>query len=356
MQTDKTYNLFRNPWVKYITIIIFGLFFKFLIDVISSLMYRNYELIQPIRGYLGAIVITWVVIELILLVNKRINIRLSWNEHLTKRLVVQLFTTIIIALVLSEVLRWTFISLFSEVIYISLLDEMIIATLIVLSAIGLVFFQLMAFLLYRWRYSLAELERFRKENAEIRFETLRAQVNPHFLFNSLNTLSSLIYSNQEKAELFIRELSDVYRYILEKRDTDVVELEDELKFLRSYISLLELRFENNLSFDINIDEKYSRYNIIPISLQLLIENAVKHNIISKNKPLAIKIFTDSNDYIVVSNNLQKIKVEQYTSRMGLKNIKNRYSYITDRAVEINETNDEFTVRLPIINNDEDLNR
>ncbi len=203
------------------------------------------------------------------------------------------------------------------------------------------------FLLEKWRFSLAELERFKKENAEFRFEFLQAQVNPHFLFNSLNTLSSLVYENKEKAASFIRELSDVYRYILENRDREVITVEKELEMLKSYIFLIQLRFEQNLTVTVDISSDNYKFLIAPLTLQMLVENATKHNVISKKKPLNIRIFTDDN-FIMVTNNLQIKELKKYSSKMGLKNIKNRYGYLTDRKLEVIEQADEYIVKVPLI--------
>jgi len=356
MQVDRSYSPFKNYWIKYSTILLLGIFIKFISDVIFSLIYRNFELMQPIRSYFAAILITWAVVEVVLLASKRISKRYTWKDHLPKRLIIQLSTTIILALLIAEVLRWILISLFTDIVYIKLMDELIIAFIITLFSVAFVFVQLEIFLLNRWRLSLSEIEKFRKENVEIRFETLRAQVNPHFLFNSLNTLSSLVYTDQAKAEVFIRELSDVYRYILDKRETDLIDLEDELKFLRSFIFLIKLRFENNLIVSINVDEHYQSYQIIPISLQLLVENAVKHNIVSAKKPLKVDIHTDSQNYIVITNNLQVKESEKKSTGFGQKNIRSRYAYITSRPVVIGEGEKSYTVKLPLIKNDENTDR
>jgi LytS/YehU family sensor histidine kinase len=210
------------------------------------------------------------------------------------------------------------------------------------------------FLLEKWRFSLAELERFKKENAEFQFESLRNQVNPHFLFNSLNTLSSLIFQDQEKAGSFVRELSDVYRYILENRDRELVSLKKELEILKSYIYLILLRFEQNLSVKIDIPNRLDNLLIPPLTLQMLVENATKHNIISKRKPLKIQIFS-ADDYLVVSNNLQQKETRTYSSKLGLENIKSRYNYLTDKAVEITDGPDNYIVKIPLIKNNEGIN-
>jgi LytS/YehU family sensor histidine kinase len=201
--------------------------------------------------------------------------------------------------------------------------------------------------MYKWSYSHAELEQFKKENAEFRFETLMNQVNPHFLFNSLNTLSSLIYENQDIAARYIRELSKVYRYVLEHKENDLVKLRSDLEFLKAYVYLFELRFTNMISFEFRIEDEKLEYKIAPMTVQMLIENAVKHNVISKKKNLNVRIFTQG-DYLVVDNNLQKKSEKLYSSGMGLKNIKSRYSYITDKEIFVYESYEDFTVKIPLI--------
>ena len=217
--------------------------------------------------------------------------------------------------------------------------------IVVLTAMILI--ELGLFLLYKWRFSLAELERFKKDNAEFQFESLRSQVNPHFLFNSLNTLSSLIYENQEKAGSFIRELSDVYRYILENRGKELLMLREELAVARSYIYLAQLRFDKNLIVRLNISSDYNTKKIAPLTLQLLIENAVKHNVISKRKPLFVDIFVEGK-YLIVKNNLQKKVSKEYSSHLGLKNIQSRYAFLTEDKMEILESETEFVVKIPLI--------
>ncbi len=217
--------------------------------------------------------------------------------------------------------------------------------------LGFDLFDLGYFLLNKWRYSLAELERYKKENVEFRFETLINQVNPHFLFNSLNTLSSLVYQNQDTAAKYIRELSKVYRYVLENKENEPVRLQNDLEFLKAYVYLFELRFSNMISFNFEIDEKKLNWYIPPMTIQLLIENAVKHNIISKKKHLQIKIFTE-NDYLCVTNNLQKKAQKPYSSGMGLSNIRSRYAYFSDKEVIITENESEFMVKIPLIKNNE----
>ncbi len=203
------------------------------------------------------------------------------------------------------------------------------------------------FLFYRWKESVLEAEKLRRENIQSQLEGLKNQVNPHFLFNSLNTLAYLIPEDQDKAVCFVQKLSKVYRYILEIRDKKLITLIEELEFLQSYIFLLRERFGENIDITINIDERFKEYYIVPLSLQILFENAIKHNIISKEKPLSISVFTTANT-LMVSNNLQKKVLTAPSTQVGLKNIRNRYAYFVDKEVSIFEDDHHFKVSLPLI--------
>lgn len=184
-------------------------------------------------------------------------------------------------------------------------------------------------------------------NASAKFETLKNQIDPHFLFNSLNVLSSLIEENPENAQRFTTALSKVYRYVLEQKDKDLVPIEEELAFAKTYMNLLQMRFENSLTFEISIENIDAEAKVVPLSLQLLLENAVKHNIISEQKPLHIKIYIE-NDALVIQNNFQKKAVLQDGQGVGIQNIISRYEIITDRKVSIEQNENTFTVKLPIL--------
>jgi hypothetical protein len=183
--------------------------------------------------------------------------------------------------------------------------------------------------------------------ASAKFETLKNQIDPHFLFNSLNVLSSLIEENPKNAQRFTTALSKVYRYVLEQKDKDLVPIEEELAFAKTYMNLLQMRFENSLTYEVLAENVDSEAKVVPLSLQLLLENAVKHNIISEPKPLHIKIYIE-NDALVIQNNFQKKAVLQDGQGVGIKNIISRYHIITDRKVTIEQNENTFTVKLPIL--------
>ncbi|MBC7605382.1 MAG: histidine kinase [Burkholderiales bacterium] len=183
--------------------------------------------------------------------------------------------------------------------------------------------------------------------ANAKFESLKNQIDPHFLFNSLNVLSSLIEENPENAQRFTTSLSKIYRYVLEQKDKELVSVEEELSFAKTYMNLLKMRFENSLFYElpdvaINPDAK-----VVPLSLQLLLENTVKHNVVSEQRPLHIRIFVEG-DYLIIQNDFQKKEVLQDRQGVGLQNIVNRYGIITNRKVLIYQEEKTFTVKIPIL--------
>lgn len=180
-----------------------------------------------------------------------------------------------------------------------------------------------------------------------KFESLKSQLDPHFLFNSLNVLTSLISENPNQAEKFTTKLSKVYRYVLEQKDKDLIPLEEELKFAKAYMELLKMRFEDGIKFSIPEIVSDSELKIVPLSLQLLLENAVKHNVITSNNPLEIRIF-EENGFLSIENNISPKASLEKSTKIGLKNINQRYSLITNETVEITNYNKIFKVKLPLL--------
>jgi sensor histidine kinase YesM len=185
--------------------------------------------------------------------------------------------------------------------------------------------------------------------ASAKFESLKNQIDPHFLFNSLNVLSSLIEENPENAQRFTTSLSKIYRYVLEQKDKDLIPINEELDFAKTYMNLLKMRFENSLTYEISIDSDLAipEMKVVPLSLQLLLENTVKHNVVTENKPLHIKIYNKIN-YLCIENNLQKKENLNERQGVGLQNIINRYNIITKRKVMIEQTENAFIVQIPIL--------
>jgi len=183
--------------------------------------------------------------------------------------------------------------------------------------------------------------------ASAQFESLKNQIDPHFLFNSLNVLSSLIEENPDNAQRFTTSLSKIYRYVLEQKDKELVSVAEELAFAKTYMNLLKMRFENSISYELPSDFENPEAKVVPLSLQLLLENTIKHNVASEQKPLHIKIYIENN-YLIVENNLQKKEVLQDRKGVGLQNIVNRYGLISERKVLVEQTAEAFKVKIPIL--------
>jgi LytS/YehU family sensor histidine kinase len=213
-----------------------------------------------------------------------------------------------------------------------------IATFITLSLVG-AFFVVHAI----------QVEQLRKEQLKSRYDSLKEQVNPHFLFNSLNSLSSLIAIDPGKAEEFVEEMSRVYRYLLRSNEKQLTTLQNELDFIESYNLLLKIRFGNGFQPVIRIEERMKEYLLPPMTLQLLIENTVKHNIVDADTPLTVQLYTQD-EKLVVSNNLQKKSRSVASGKIGLRNIISKYKLLNCPSVVIKETTEEFRVVLPLIKN------
>ena len=191
-------------------------------------------------------------------------------------------------------------------------------------------------------------ESLRRENLNGQLQGLKSQVNPHFLFNSLTSLNSLIFENQQLASDFLQHLSKVYRYLLQHKEKETVSLKNELDFVENYIFLLKTRFQDDIIIDIKVpSNNILEKGIVPVTLQILIENAVKHNVISTQSPLCICVETEGNT-LTVSNNIQRKKQVETSNRQGLESLRALYHYLSDRPLEVHETDTHFTVTLPLI--------
>lgn len=204
------------------------------------------------------------------------------------------------------------------------------------------------FLFSKWKHSLIETEEFKKAYVQSELDNLKSQVNPHFLFNSINSLSSLIIEEPKRAEAFLDEMGKVYRYLLQNNDQELTPLHLELDFLKSYFHLLQTRHEGSIFMEDHIPEHYLNYLLPPLTLQMLVENAVKHNILLEETPLLIRLSVNENDQLVVINNLQKKTLGIISNKIGLNNIKAKYHLLNQPEVYIEETPHHFMVAIPLI--------
>jgi len=205
------------------------------------------------------------------------------------------------------------------------------------------------FFFNQWKKVLLEKEELENRQLRSQLDSLKDQISPNFLFKSLHTLEEIIPQNPDLASEFTEKLSEVYRYILQHQDQELIYLKQEVEFTQSYIFLLKMQYQENLQFDIALDAQLLNQHIAPLTLQILVENAVRHNEISSLNPLKIKIYAENNHTIVVKNNLQKQSHKISSAKKGLENIKKRYQYLSNQQMEIITTTANFLVALPIIN-------
>lgn len=278
-------------------------------------------------------------------INRFLNTSYPFEKNIAGRIVLQLFCGTIVGLIVRSIIYY-----FGEPNIPFKLDSLFLATTWALYALLPAFINLIFFTDYfigRWKDSLVLAERLEKEKSQVQFDNLKNQLNPHFLFNALTSLNSLIFEDQKLASQFLQHLSKVYRYVLQNKDKNFVPLVTELNFIQGYVFLLETRFLHAVKISINVKEEKKEQAIVPVTLQILIENALKHNIADREKPLHIDI-TVMGDYLIVSNNLQERKMVETSNRMGLDNLKSLYRFLTDKPVLIEKTDNRFAVKVPLL--------
>ncbi|CAN5758231.1 hypothetical protein BH11BAC3_BH11BAC3_11820 [soil metagenome] len=226
----------------------------------------------------------------------------------------------------------------------------LLKTLLVGLCVNIVFDTLFEaeYILSKYKESVQERETVQQLAVSQEFDALKNQVNPHFLFNCFNTLSSLISIDKQKAELFLNELSKVYRYLLKNNEEGVSTVANEIKFIESYYKLLQTRHGEAVQLNMQIDKRYDPYLLPSLSLQLLVENVVKHNALSISKPLVIDIFTSVGNKLVVNNNLQRRVAKAPGNKIGLENIKAKYALLRQPGFQVMEDEKNFTVVLPLM--------
>ncbi len=198
-----------------------------------------------------------------------------------------------------------------------------------------------------WKQSILEVEQYKTESATAQLQNLKKQLNPHFLFNNLSVLSSLVYQDQDKAAEFISELSKVYRYVLDHENTELVTVRNELEFIQHYIYLLSIRFDKGISFSIDIPFDKQQYYLPPMCLQMLVENTIQHNEVSQAKPLQVSIYTKDNQ-LIIENPIHPRSDKVVSSKTGIKNIEKRYHFYTAEKVVVTRSENIFSIALPLI--------
>lgn len=290
---------------------------------------------------------TLLIILLLHLLSVILNRSLPWKRYAGMRFVLQM-------------LSGTALSLFSINLVYRMIKEQLTAApadlnqIILLNIYGAAFIlPLFSFFfgykfLKAWRKSELESEQLMKENARSQLMSLRNHLDPHFLFNNLNILSSLMDKDIELSKTYLNKFAEVYRVILKTEYSDLTTLGDELELIESYVYLISIRFKDCVYFELDIDKSHYSKALPPLTIQMLIENAIKHNFATVEKPIHIKIESNAEN-IMVSNNLQKKKyLPRERKATGIENIRRRYEFFTNKTVEVVETESEFIVKLPLI--------
>jgi two-component system, LytTR family, sensor kinase len=298
------------------------------------------------------ITVTWISLIMLIVfwetlraINHLLNKRYPFEKHLTARITLQIICGVMVGFLIRFIVyKW------GEPHLPFKLDSLFAAATwaiyaFIPTAVNLGFFTV--YFIDRWKDSIVYAERLEKEKSQVQFDNLKNQLNPHFLFNALTSLNTLIFDNQQLASEFLQQLSKVYRYLLQNKDKNFVLLQTELDFISNYVKLLETRFEGSLKINFDIPTMAKEKAVVPVTLQILIENAIKHNIIDAAKPLLIEV-TTIGDYLVISNSLQKRKNVETSNKQGLENLKSLYRFLTDRPVLIEPTEDRFFVKVPLL--------
>ena len=274
--------------------------------------------------------------------------KFPWDKKLIQRLSSEILLTNLSAVIIVSVFALIFSLVFNHFgnqrLSIVLFNNIIVAIILNTFAIsvleGYYYFK-------QWKKSLIQTEQLKRENIQSQFEALKNQIDPHFLFNSLNTMYSLIDPSPDKAKDYITKFSKIYRYVLNVKDKIVVQLSEEIDFVNYYYFLQKIRHEGNLTITINVDALKLNDFVPPLSLQMLVENAIKHNIISEKMPLKISI-TNNNNFIIVKNNLQLKESMNESTKIGLKNLILRYEHVSEIVPRFYILANEYIAEIPLL--------
>lgn len=344
MERQKTTFRIKPSYLFWFSVLLFQL--------LLELVYRLQGFQWFFADFIGSFIQNSTALFLAFSLNKNIvkylDTSLPWQKQPVARFLSQTFWFVIlsgtISTLFTALIKYIGINYFNAEVFISVQELVIYFVLVSLVLLTNVVVAFALYLLNKWSTSNIEAEQFEKQRAQLNLDLLRNQINPHFLFNNLNTLSALIHQDADKASQFLRQLSEVYRNILAYKNRELVSVNEELTFFNEYRKLLETRFSGMLFFNIQIDNDLLEQKIIPLTLQLLIENAIKHNVVSVKRPLTINV-TGKNKQITVSNNLQPKETLEYSSGLGLKIINNQFVQLGGKELITKKTIHEFIVQL-----------
>ena len=318
-----------------------------LVSVISMIIYYDGDPFSPsnlLREFAVSLAFTLTLWEGNRAIVMRLRRRYPHSQQTARRLLIQLTLCVAFTLVASLAIGLGFRFVGIPICHPDEQLGMALANLIPMGLIISVYEG--AYFFDEWVKNLQRSEALAKENIRSQFEALKNQLDPHFLFNSMNTLAALIDEHNEPAQKYLEQLSDVYRYVLVSRQKETVPLHEELGFVESYIQLNKTRYRDNLVVQNELPQTALDQPVPPLSLQILVENAIKHNVVSRDKPLTLRLSMDTHGYITVENNVQKKNTLEKSTKTGLQNMINRYALLTTKKVEILQTADMFSVKVP----------
>lgn len=274
--------------------------------------------------------------------------RVPWLKYPVKRLIYQTFGLVFLAIAVLALAIVAYVLISKEVTFANISDYAIRSVkLIVLFMLVSVVLTNAVLFFVNWRNAVIQQEELKRAHLSLQYQSLKAQMKPHFLFNSLSSLVTLINTDQVKATRFVHTLSDVYRYLLDQDEHELIPLSQEIKFLEDYIFLQQIRFGDNLQVHMDLEPEKKRM-VVPLSLQMMVENAIKHNEISAEYPLTITISSSEDHRIVISNRLQRKEVAEESLRTGIENLRKRIAYFTDESLSIEEKGEVFHAAVPTI--------
>lgn len=314
-------------------------------NILLRTFYPEYTPLQQCVLAAVSLLFTGFVYEVITAINSWLNNRMPFEHNVKRRLATQIMLCLAITFSMHTLLVLVFGDWLPKEFNSLLLVASYFIDFVLVFAINITIFG--AYFFHKWKTNLLKTERLERERANAHYENLKNQLNPHFLFNSLSSLNSLIYENQDLASQFLQQLSRVFRYVLENKDNELVELQTEVKFISRYVFLLRTRFGDDLDVCFALDGQTQARRIVPVTLQILIENAIKHNVINEENRLTISVYADD-DYLHVQNTLHKKTIVETSNKLGLTNLRSLYRYLSPLPVRVTENADTFTVSVPLL--------
>jgi len=335
--------LFQPTVRKYLGLLFFGFCTGILLYGFANFNRTGNPVEFYLSGALGAVVLT-----ILFILNEYLNRWISWKRQPGLRLLLGILLNLLLSCAISFWAIRGYQWIIDETLDLLVHTDELLKIGILLFTLSILY-SVVYFALYSYtQYTTVQLEELRqkRKQAELQLSILKSQLSPHFLFNSINVLSVLFRKDIEKAEGFIRALAQCYQYTLDTHRMNLVSVAEELQFVEAYCYLLAARFGAGFQLGVEIPDSIRTTKVPPLTLQLLVENAAKHNVFSKQQPLKVTL-ANTAEKIVVTNNITEKRLNVHSTKLGLSNIKNRYRLLSHKELEINETT-EFEVRLPIL--------